>query len=446
MQNWSNSGHDGGDGSNSWQSSFNFTDDASNQFDPNQAWPQSMHDATSYNATNFFETQGGEQYMSGLSNNVQGQNGYQSHGHGSMHLNQFSPTPENIDPTFQAVQTGMYSQQRKTSQIGQTHSHPQSHANFAAQSFAFASPEEQSYDPQVTQYNQSQVLHQNTHQQSHTPVQQYNSLPQHDTFTQSGQGYTRQPQHSPVQAQHSPIPQQQPQPQPQQHRQQVQPTPPPPPPQQQQQQQPVYGANSSYQSQANGHPAFSSSQQFQYQQQPQQQSFNQAQFAQQKRQSQPPQQQPAQAQSPVAQTHLQQARQQGNLTPVQNLPNLAPPAQSISPVPPPKIPQIPQTQPTEPPPKRKRVTKTTTVAVPETPTPEATVLPHEFPADKKLEDIDTFPIPVPNDEEAKALAQFSKRNKTAQARYPTIKGLPYMYFEGTTKLPSKFNYKYRQLI
>lgn len=59
------------------------------------------------------------------------------------------------------------------------------------------------------------------------------------------------------------------------------------------------------------------------------------------------------------------------------------------------------------------------------------------PGAKRAEDIDSFETPIPSAEEANLLAQFSKRSKALQARYPAIKGLPYLLYDGSIKLPGK---------
>lgn len=64
----------------------------------------------------------------------------------------------------------------------------------------------------------------------------------------------------------------------------------------------------------------------------------------------------------------------------------------------------------------------------------------EFPLDvsaKTSDDVDALPVPVPTVEEAKLIANFKKRNKAAQAKYPSIRGLPHFLYEGTVKLPGK---------
>lgn len=64
----------------------------------------------------------------------------------------------------------------------------------------------------------------------------------------------------------------------------------------------------------------------------------------------------------------------------------------------------------------------------------------EFPLDvsaKMSDDVDALPVPVPTVEEAKLIANFKKRNKAAQAKYPSIRGLPHFLYEGTVKLPGK---------
>jgi hypothetical protein len=38
------------------------------------------------------------------------------------------------------------------------------------------------------------------------------------------------------------------------------------------------------------------------------------------------------------------------------------------------------------------------------------------------------------------IADFERRNKTAQAKYPSIKGLPHMVYEGSVRLPAPKSY------
>lgn len=59
---------------------------------------------------------------------------------------------------------------------------------------------------------------------------------------------------------------------------------------------------------------------------------------------------------------------------------------------------------------------------------------------RKLEDIDSFTAPEPSLEEAHTLQAFHKRPKTAQAKFPAIKGLPYLASDATIKLPAPKSY------
>ncbi|PQK13968.1 hypothetical protein BB8028_0004g08990 [Beauveria bassiana] len=59
---------------------------------------------------------------------------------------------------------------------------------------------------------------------------------------------------------------------------------------------------------------------------------------------------------------------------------------------------------------------------------------------KKAEDMDGFPAPVPSAEDQDQLIKFNKRGKTAQAKYPSIKGLPHLVFDGSMKMPAPKSY------
>lgn len=86
--------------------------------------------------------------------------------------------------------------------------------------------------------------------------------------------------------------------------------------------------------------------------------------------------------------------------------------------------------------KRKRATKST----PEPAVPEQPAYPIDFPVDmfpRRSEDPEILFVPLPSAEEAQLIAQFAKRNKAAQNRYPSIKGLPFLVYDGTIKLPGK---------
>lgn len=86
--------------------------------------------------------------------------------------------------------------------------------------------------------------------------------------------------------------------------------------------------------------------------------------------------------------------------------------------------------------KRKRATKST----PEPAVPEQPAYPIDLPVDilpRRSEDPEILSVPLPSAEEAQLIAQFAKRNKAAQNKYPSIKGLPFLVYDGTIKLPGK---------
>lgn len=102
---------------------------------------------------------------------------------------------------------------------------------------------------------------------------------------------------------------------------------------------------------------------------------------------------------------------------------------------------VSQANATEPPAKkRKRAAK----SAPETPTPEPATIhadsPVGSPALRKVDDIDALAAPTPSPEDAQLIAQFNKRPKAAQAKHPAIKGLPYLIYDGATKLPAPKSY------
>lgn len=85
--------------------------------------------------------------------------------------------------------------------------------------------------------------------------------------------------------------------------------------------------------------------------------------------------------------------------------------------------------------KRKRAVKTA-----DAPTPEPVVPRIDSPVDfaiKKVEEIDAIPPPTPSPEEAELITLFNKRTKAAQAKQPAIKGLPFLLYDPSTKLPGK---------
>lgn len=54
---------------------------------------------------------------------------------------------------------------------------------------------------------------------------------------------------------------------------------------------------------------------------------------------------------------------------------------------------------------------------------------------RKAEEIDALNPPTPSPEDLVMLQQFNKRPKGAQAKFPPIKGLPYLANDATIKLP-----------
>lgn len=74
-------------------------------------------------------------------------------------------------------------------------------------------------------------------------------------------------------------------------------------------------------------------------------------------------------------------------------------------------------------------------------TPEPTFSRVDSPVDmsvRKVDEIDAVAPPTPSAEESQAIAQFNKRTKAAQAKQPSIKGLPYLLFDPSTKLPGLY--------
>lgn len=65
---------------------------------------------------------------------------------------------------------------------------------------------------------------------------------------------------------------------------------------------------------------------------------------------------------------------------------------------------------------------------PQESTPEASA--------RRAEDMDAYPAPVPSAEDQEQLAQFGKRSKSAQVKYPSINGLPHLTFDGSIKIPT----------
>ncbi|KAF5662208.1 transcription factor [Fusarium heterosporum] len=430
MQSWSNNGQNGADETqHQWHNNYAFSGQ-NGQFDPHTAWQQSVAEQSAYppqinsqdaSTSNFFDSDQGHSFLSGtLHGSQQDQAAYHS-GHDSLSMNQqFTQQSQDVmDTDFGGIHPDIYAQHGKMNMdnaiagIGQLSNHPHS-SNFA---YSMPPPNESSYESPIQQYSQPHVIPQPTRQQSHTPVQQFEGIPQ--TFAQ-GHGFSRPPQPSPVQNQQQysqagfspPVNGQTPQPRPtdqlnfqQPHQQGRQQT----PHQQHQQQQPLQAL------QPHAQPQFAPKQSVAY--------------------SQTSQSLPGQS----FQHHVQQQQ-----------PHFAGNAPSPSAannqylIPQPIINQdagIHQSVANEPPAKkRKRAIK----SAPDTPTPEPAAIYADSPADssavKKVDEIDGLPAPTPSPEEAQLIAQFNKRPKVAQAKYPAIKGLPYLIYDGTTMLPAPKSY------
>ncbi|KAF5006350.1 hypothetical protein FDECE_7278 [Fusarium decemcellulare] len=425
MQSWSNSGQNGADETqHQWHNNYAFAGQ-NGQFDPHQAWSQSMADQSAYShinpqdasGSNFFESDQGNSFLAGgLHGSQPNQASYHS-SHESLGLNQqYSQASQDVmDPAFSDIHPDLYGQHGKmnldnsVAGVGQLSSHPHS----SAFSYSLVPPNEPSFESPIQQYSQPHVMAQPNRQQSHTPVQQFEGMS--GTFSH-GHGFSRPPQHSPVQSQQT------------------------------------YGQNA-FSPPVNGQPAQLQNEQLHYQQSHQ-------------RAHQPPQQHPQQQpQQPQPYAQAQYTPKQGLAYPqtTQPLPNqnFQPPVHQQQPPfipnssPPPTAnhqylipePNIKQeagaSQPAiaEPPPKkRKRAAK----SAPETPTPEPAVAqvdsPIGSPIAKKVDDIDALPAPTPSPEDAQLIAAFNKRTKAAQAKHPAIKGLPYLIYDGATKLPAPKSY------
>jgi hypothetical protein len=97
--------------------------------------------------------------------------------------------------------------------------------------------------------------------------------------------------------------------------------------------------------------------------------------------------------------------------------------------------------------RRARATKT----ISESPAPSLLpdVAPHHHtaptglsaePSVRKVEDIDSFAAPEPMTEDMQLLQMFHRRPKTAQAKFPPIKGLPFLASDTSIKLPAPKSY------
>ncbi|KAL6864071.1 hypothetical protein J3F83DRAFT_716354 [Trichoderma novae-zelandiae] len=427
MQSWSGSGQNGAaDGHNSWQSGFAYPNQG-NQFDPSQAWPQPAAEQASYphlnqpdpSASGFFEAphQGNAFLAGGLHSAAPGQTPFHA-GHGALSLNQqFSQaSPDVMDPAFSNIHPELYGHQSKVNlggdgigHMGQVQGHPHAASQaFTQHEFQFAPQNEQLYDASVPYSGQPQQVSQPARQGSHTPVQQFDAL--HGSFPQ-GHRFGQPGQPAPVQHQ------------------------------QQQSYRPgqafspaVGGQGDQYQ--LNSNIAY---------QQPNAQYNTQQGYAPPKANAYttPPQGTPAQhtqaLQQPPAPASNHQAMPtsrsaasaaQYAATQPQINAGIAPTAAA------PSTTAQPTTEAAK---KRKRMTK----SVPEPFVQEQPTYPIELPLEapaRRADDFEILPVPVPSEEEAQLIAQFARRNKAAQIKYPTIRGLPHLVFDGTIKLPAPKSY------
>ncbi|KAL9479657.1 hypothetical protein ACSS6W_004443 [Trichoderma asperelloides] len=428
MQSWPGAGQNGAnDGHNSWQSGFAYADQ-NNQFDPSQAWPQpgaeqpfSHLDPQDPSTSNYFEAphQGNANaYLGGGLHAAASSQAPFHAGHGTLALNQqFSqPGQDVLDPAFSNIHPELYGHQPKVSlagdgigQMGQVQSHPHAHPQgFNQHEFPFTSQNDQLYDAPGP-YSQPQQVPQPARQGSNTPVQHFENL--HGGFPQ-GPRFGQSPQ----------------------------------PPSVQHQQQPPYRQGQPFSDQYQLNNGLG------YQQPTSTQYSTQQGYAPQK---------PNTFTPPQQGTPVQQQQQQLAPQPLQQHPGAPSSAHSTMGVNPnaqygaaqqpvstgaiatstipPAIPPVISQSVESGPKKRKRATKST----PEPAVPEQPAYPIDFPVDilpRKSEDPEILSVPLPSAEEAQLIAQFAKRNKAAQNKYPSIKGLPYLVYDGTIKLPAPKSY------
>ena len=398
MQNWGPQSQAGSDGHNGWQQSFDLPG-SSAQYDQNQAWthqgqPSYPHLNQQEHATpGFFDStfQPDDFLSEGIRRHSPDGQSFQngpSHAGVGQHYSQAGQ--DVIDPAFQQIHPELYNQQVKGStgnsnpQTHHVHGHSsqpngQPQGRFAQHEFQYSAPEDSAYSSTVSQYVQARLGPELSRPGSHTPAQQFD--PVTNTFTQP-HGYPRPAQ------------------QPQQHYQSSQ----------------AFGAtNSPHETLYQPRP------QFQYQ--TTSQAYPSTNLEQSRRSP----------YMPTTDSQLYSQPQQvaptpsGKLTaPTINPQFIPPPTRTRSPT--------PQSHPAEPPAKRKRVTKTLIE-----PSPPIVAAPPDQPTGKQSEIIDTLAAPVPTEEESRVIVQFGKRTKAAQVKYPSIKGLPYLVYDGSIKLPSKFS-------
>ncbi|OTA05264.1 hypothetical protein A9Z42_0059250 [Trichoderma parareesei] len=427
MQSWSGSGQNGAtDGHNSWQSGFAYPNQG-NQFDPSQAWPQPAADQASYShlnqpdpsASGFFEAphQGNAFLAGGLHSAAPGQTPFHA-GHGALSLNQqFSQaSPDVMDPAFSNIHPELYGHQPKVNlggdgigHMGQVQGHPHASSQaFTQHEFQFAPQNEQLYDATVQYNGQPQQVSQPTRQGSHTPVQQFDNL--HGSFSQ---GHRFGQPGQPATVQH--------------------------------QQQQSYRQGQAFSPAVGGQgDQYQLNSSIAYQQPNPQYNTQQQGYAPQKANAYttPPQGTPAQQTQALQHPPAPSSNQQ--VMPTSN--NAASAAQyaaaqpqintSIAPATAPLTAAQPATEPTK---KRKRMTK----SVPEPVVQEQPTYPIDLPVEaipRRDDESEALAVPVPTTEEAQLIAQFAKRSKAAQIKYPTIRGLPHLVFDGTIKLPAPKSY------
>ncbi|KAK5992231.1 hypothetical protein PT974_05632 [Cladobotryum mycophilum] len=417
MQSWPSSGQNGAnDGHNSWQSNFTYAGQ-NGQFDPSQSWSQpGTEQTTAYShlnpqdasSSNFFDAP--HQGNAFLAGNIHNTPSTQPAFHTSaIALNQqySQPGQDVIDPAFSSIHTDLYGHQPRVSlategigHMAQVQNHPHAHSQtFSQHDFSFPPQNDQPFDSSVS-YSQAQLLPQTARQDSHTPVQQhFDSL--HGSFTQNHR-YSRPPQQTPVQHQQA---------QPYTQEQAFAPA--------INGQAGQYQVNNAMNYQQTGQPYTS---QPGYTQQQKPLAYSQA------------------SQNPPVQQLTTQPLQHASTLPTSH----GTPTASSTPV----IQYSASQKPLEADAggntasKRKRVSK----GSPEVTPSESIIILSEgsgdVPDSKKTDDTDALPIPLPSDEELQLMNQFAKRNKVAQARFPSIKGLHHLVYDGSIKLPGKWSTYY----
>ncbi|KPM34585.1 hypothetical protein AK830_g11991 [Neonectria ditissima] len=435
MQSWSNTGQNGADEQShqhQWQANYGFAGE-NGQFDPHQPWSQPMADQAAYShinpqdasTSNFFDSPQGNSFLSG---NLHGSPPSQSNfhaGHDSLALEQqFSqPNQDVMDPAFSDIHPDLYGQQGKMnlgdsmSHMNQVQNHPHAHSqNFQ---YSFAPQSEHSYESPIQQYAQPHVMPQQSRQQSHTPVQQFDGL-QPPPFAH-GHGYTRPAQPSPVQNQ-------------QPYTQSAF-----SPPVNGQTPQPQANPQHSYQ-QPHQQP-------LQRRQQQQQQGYSQPQSQPQYVAQKPlPYQQPAH--NVASQSFQQPVLQQPASFTASSSPTPSANAQYMISQQPVEVDSSSRPVSVEPPAKKRK--RTAAKVTSEAHTPEPTVARLDSPMDygnaggttptKRVEEVESLVAPSPSPEDAHLIAQFHKRTKAAQAKQPAIKGLAHLVYDASTKLPAPKSY------